>query len=101
MSYCNSNNYAINNSQYNMNMQQVYCNLTQQANTNLSKVITSGVSLARAFAQPEIKEGFCQTCGGRNPVMVERFENCPTDFLNSEYNKKYQKVYCNMANGKN
>jgi len=101
--YCDANRYAINNTNFNNAMQNVYCGMSKNYNTDMSTVITSGVSYAK-FAKQPVVEGYCGSCGGyrlSSPTtqrpMVERYENCPAGFLTTNFNKQYQNIYCNRA----
>lgn len=107
---------------YNVNYQNLYCNLAQSADTNLENVITSGYSYNKQMGKkPEsvsVRENYCG-CGftkvyndapmaeyydkDRRRMMVMKAASeqngggCPTDFYRTPYNVAYQKLYSGLA----
>lgn len=104
---------------YNVEYQNLYCNLAQSADTNLQNVITSGWSYNK-----EVKENYCG-CGFskvyNDAPMAEYYstrenydnkgarralkmrsasgesQGCPTDFYRTPYNVASQKLYSDLA----
>lgn len=101
---------------FNIQYQNLYCNLAQSADTNLQNVITSGYSYDRLY-KPDIKENYCG-CGFtkvyNNTPMAEYYTSnnrttsrrlasggdngpCPTDYLRTPFNVAYQNLYSGLA----
>jgi len=104
---------------YNVQYQNLYCNLAQAADTNLQNVVTSGWSYNK-----DVKENYCG-CGNsrvyNDSPMAEYFhtrenydnkgarrmlkmraagdldQGCPTDFYRTPYNVAYQQLYSDLA----
>ena len=96
---------------FNVNYQNLYCNLAQSADTNLQDMVTSGYSYNRSKNTRTIRENYCG-CGFsrvyNDSPMAEYYnggrvrsttqQQCPTDFLRTPYNIAYQQLYSGMAN---
>lgn len=68
---------------YNIQMQDLYCNMAQRADTDLSRVVTSGWSYDRFRQQPQPQ-----------PQKVENYCNCNSRAVNTPMNLDYREENC-------
>jgi hypothetical protein len=65
---------------YNVNYQNLYCNLAQKSDTNIKDIVTSGWSYNKMMGK---KENYCN-CNSRlvNTPMQLRYKECGVDGFN-------------------